>query len=128
MNKEFDDVARIYLPTTCKPLDIEECTYRGCKMWIFRRVVRKWRPSLEGMNSYRVKKIPYNDIPENQREYYNDEFWMGISDYFTKYGCEFENQVSTEIGESMNREEAKYRLENYIDENYAEFLSTEIIP
>lgn len=128
MNKEFDDVAKIYLPSTCKPLDIEEYIYRGRKMWTFRRVVRKWRPTLEGIDSYRKKGIPYREIPETQREYYNDEFWMGISDYFLKYGCEFENQVSTEIGESMNREEAKYRLENYINENYAEFLSTEIIP
>jgi hypothetical protein len=128
MNEDFQKVANIYLSKGAKPLDIEEYTHRGCKCWVFRRVIRRWRPTSSGLWRYHKGEYKYKDMPENEREYYKDEFWMGISEYFTKYGCEFEETVEKTISESMIKEEAKYRLNHFIDEDYAELVSTEIIP
>ena len=118
--KLFDEVAKIYLPSTAKPLDIEEYSYRGCTIWVFRRLINKWRPTPAGLMGYHKGNYEYNKMPQSERVYYIDEFWMGISDYFTKFDCEFEREVNQEIGDSMDKEEAKYRIQHYIDTHYAE--------
>jgi hypothetical protein len=133
MTEEFRNVAEIYLSRTAKPLDVEEHTYRNCKVWTFRRVVQRWRPTAAGLSWYRennkLHDKSYNDIPSEFREFYIHEFWTAISDYFIKYSCEFEDHPHNEIGVSYDREEITYRIHNYIDNHYAEkVLSTEDIP
>ena len=122
MNEElFKEVAKIYLSKSAKPLEIEEYKHRGLTCWVFKRKVEKFRPTVQQSHLYRTGKInSFSEIPQEQREYYLDEFWMGISEYFTKYSCEFEYTVEKVIGESLSAEEAKYRLNEFIDKDYAE--------
>lgn len=127
-----EKVTQIYLPSTAKPLEIEEYLYRNCKCWIFKRKVNKWRPTPQGLDKWRnayttTNKYEYNDIPKKEREYYINEFWTGISEYFIQFDVCFEETIEKTIGESNDKEEAKYRLNNFIDVHYAEMMSVENI-
>lgn len=119
----FKDVAKIYLPSTATPLDIEHYKYRGCNNWVFRIVVKKYAPKDSALDKYR-KGIP---LLESDKRYYKDEYYMGISDYFMKYDAEFEGAVEKDIGSSHTIEEARYRLEHYIDKHYSDVISVEDI-
>lgn len=127
MNKEFEQVAKIYLPKTAIPLNISEHTHRGCKLWIFQRKIKKFRPTGNQLWRYHKGELKFKDIPEKEKEYFIDEYWMGISDYFTKFDCEFEETVEKKIGSNLTQEEALWRLKYFIDKDYAKLTIMEDI-
>jgi len=116
--KEFSEILKIYCGERAIALDLqEEDKYRGCRIWTFRRSVKKWRWKANGYFNFKKTGTTvwnWKDIPERDKESYINEFWMAL----TNYELEFEEDCE-HIFSSENREMAKYRLQYEIDRQYS---------
>lgn len=128
--QEFDFYLKMYCSDNAKALELqEEPKYRGCRIWSFKRVVRKTRLAKNHPTYYELQKkrrlddkfftFTWNDIPAEEKETYIDEYWMAL----TNYDLEFEEDASS-ILRDTTREAAVYRLQGQIDKQYAEANAT----
>jgi len=121
---EFKEILLRYCGQNAVALEIEEgALYRGCRIWTFKRKITKYR--WKGNGYYIFKQtgaIGWNwkDIPDEHKESYIDEFWMGL----TNYELEFEEPCELSLCEH-SRETARYRLEHEIDRQFT--LQNEMI-
>lgn len=126
---QFDQILRLYCGDKAKALElVEEENYRGCKIWTFKRRVQRFRLAKEHPTYFKLveerrnnpqKSFSWNDIPVEEKETYVDEFYMGL----TNFNLEFEDEAELNL-RGITREEAKYRVQGQIDQQYAEQNST----
>lgn len=122
--EDFNKILTLYCGPNAKALEVvEEKNYRGCKIWTFKRRIRKWKFKNECPTYYELKRLgkpfSWNDIPDTEKEYFIDEFYMGL----TNFDLEFEQSCEIEL-QGQTREEAMYRTQWQIDKQYAEQHST----
>lgn len=120
----FNKILTLYCGPNAKALElIEEENYRGCKIWTFKRRIKRPRFKQPCPTYYKLrdlgKPFSWNDIPDTEKEYYIDEFYMGL----TNFDLEFEESCEIEL-QGYTREEAMNRVQGQIDKQYAEQHST----
>ena len=108
----FETILKIYCGPQAQALDLkQEEDYRGCKVWSFRRKIKRQKfKSNSGIGKIGVEYKSFKDVPESEKEFYIDEFYMALTDY----DLEFEDKPES-ILKSNTREEAIARLEHQID-------------
>lgn len=119
--EEFNKILRSYCNGNPVAIDlVEEEKYRGCRIWTFKRVIKKYRmknncPTYHKLVREKSFPISWKDIPEGEKEKYTSEFFMAL----TNFDLEFEDDARIYLS-GTTREEARYRLEYEIDKQYSE--------
>lgn len=114
-NINFNLILKRYCGPIAKAIDlIQEQDYKGYKIWSFKRKIKSLR--FKDQNGTKYKNYPVSlkdDVAEEDKEIYYDEFYMCLSDF----PLEFDTDDIITVLRSDTRENAINKIHYYIDAN-----------